>query len=185
MTFDAHPSALLQRQPVPLLSTPQDRAALMRRLYGIDEVLIAHFDRAMLTEPWDTFLSQRLTGQLQAGMSSAGTLPRRYRGLGDPEKLRAWCSAHGIGCDVIDQVRWNGQDICSTRIRAYWQPGSWNRPTACWALTASPARSSPGSIWGTHWASPRRILPSGRHLLPALRRLCGKSLGRGRRLTPP
>lgn len=119
MTFDAHPSALLQRQPVPLLSTPQDRAALMRRLYGIDEVLIAHFDQTMLTEPWDVFLSQRLTGQLQARHVVCGhNYHFGYRGLGDPEKLRAWCNAHGIGCDVIDQVRWNGQDICSTRIRA-------------------------------------------------------------------
>ena len=61
----------------------------------------------------------KVAGQLQARHVVCGhNYHFGYRGLGDPEKLRAWCSAHGVGCDVIDQVRWNGQDICSTRIRA-------------------------------------------------------------------
>lgn len=118
LTFDQHPSALLQRQPVALLNTPQDRVALMRRLYHIDEVMFAHFDRVMLMEPWETFLLH-LTMHYSAKHVVCGhNYHFGYQGQGNPEKLITWCAQHGIGCDVIEQVRVQGTEVCSTRIRA-------------------------------------------------------------------
>ena len=47
VTFDTHPENLILKTPaVPLLSSPLDRAELMRRFYGIREVIVAHFDDA-------------------------------------------------------------------------------------------------------------------------------------------
>ena len=43
MSFDTHPSALLSASPSPLLSTMEERALLMRRLYGMDEVIFEEF----------------------------------------------------------------------------------------------------------------------------------------------
>ena len=52
MSFDAHPSRLLCAAPAPLLSTMDERTLLMQRLYGMDEVIFEHFDRAMMEMPW-------------------------------------------------------------------------------------------------------------------------------------
>ena len=52
MSFDSHPDTLVSGVPVPLINSMDDRAALMRRLYGIDDVIFAHFDRAMMEMPW-------------------------------------------------------------------------------------------------------------------------------------
>ena len=49
VTFDTHPENLILKTPaVPLLSSPLDRAELMRRFYGIREVIVAHFDERMM-----------------------------------------------------------------------------------------------------------------------------------------
>ena len=55
LTFDTHPDTLVSGHSVPLLNTPEDRAALMRDYYGIDEVLTLHFDRETMTQPWERF----------------------------------------------------------------------------------------------------------------------------------
>ena len=132
MTFDRHPSTFLKAQPVPLLNTPQDRESLMRRLYGIEDVIFAPFDRAMLEAPWDVFLERYLVQQLHACHAVCGhNYHFGYKGQGDAQKLRGWCQAHGLGCDIIDEVRLDGQSICSTRIRALLQQGDLEAANRC------------------------------------------------------
>ena len=63
MSFDSHPDTLVSGVPVPLINSMDDRAALMRRLYGIDDVIFAHFDRAMMEMPWEDFLGDFLVRQ--------------------------------------------------------------------------------------------------------------------------
>ena len=43
-TFDRHPGGAITGEKVPLLSTVEDRIWLMRRWYGIQEVIVASFD---------------------------------------------------------------------------------------------------------------------------------------------
>ena len=124
MTLDRHPSTFLRSQPVPLLNTPQDRALLMQRLYQIDEVIFAPFDRAMLQAPWEQFLSDYLVGTLHACHAVCGhNYHFGYQGEGTPEKLQQWCQAHGLGCDIIPQVELDGDAVSSTRIRTLLQNG--------------------------------------------------------------
>lgn len=60
-----------------------DRAALMRRLYGIDDVIFAHFDRAMMEMPWEDFLGDFLVRQHGAAHLVCGHDFRfGYRGQG-------------------------------------------------------------------------------------------------------
>ncbi len=40
MSFDSHPDSWCPALPVPLINSMDDRAALMRRLYGIDDVIL-------------------------------------------------------------------------------------------------------------------------------------------------
>ena len=119
MSFDSHPDTLVFGEPVRLINTMDDRALLMRRLYGIDDVIFAHFDRAMMEMPWEAFLGEFLVKTHGACHLVCGHDFRfGYRGEGDAEKLRAYCAAHGLGCDVIPAVTIDGTVVSSTQIRA-------------------------------------------------------------------
>ena len=128
-TFDLHPSALIPgKEPVPLLTTPADRSGLMERLYGIREVLIAHYDRAMMTTPWQDFVTRYLVQQHQAVHLVVGhDFHFGYRGEGDPQKLQTLCAQLGIGCDVIPKVEREGITVSSTYIRSLLSQGNMSR----------------------------------------------------------
>ena len=118
MSFDSHPDALVFGEQVRLINTMDDRAMLMRRLYGMDDVIFAHFDRAMMEMPWEDFLGDFLVAQHGARHLVCGHDFRfGYRGEGDADKLQAYCAAHGIGCDVIPAVTIDGRTVSSTYIR--------------------------------------------------------------------
>jgi len=118
LTFDAHPDTVIFGTPMPLIGTMDDRKRLMRELYGIDEVLVAHFDHAMMTMPWRTFVTDELAGRLRARAVVCGHDFRfGFRGEGTPERLREACRERGIGCDVVPKVMLDGEVVSSTRIR--------------------------------------------------------------------
>ena len=119
-TFDLHPSSLIPgKEPVPLLTTPADRAGLMDRLYGIREVIIAHYDKAMMTTPWRDFVTDYLVRDHAAVHLVVGhDFHFGYKGEGDPQKLLALCAELGIGCDVVPKVELDGITVSSTHIRS-------------------------------------------------------------------
>ena len=119
-TFDLHPSALIPgKEPVPLLTTPADRTGLMERLYGIQEVIIAHYDKAMMTMPWREFITDFLVRDHAAVHLVVGhDFHFGYKGEGDPQKLQTLCRELGIGCDVVPKVEIDGITVSSTHIRA-------------------------------------------------------------------
>ena len=118
-TFDLHPSALIPgKEPVPLLTTPADRSSLMDRLYGIQRIIIAHYDRTMMTTPWREFVTDYLVRDHGAVHLVVGhDFHFGHRGEGDPQKLRALCAELGIGCDVVPKVELDGITVSSTHIR--------------------------------------------------------------------
>ena len=128
-TFDLHPSALIPgKEPVPLLTTPADRAGLMGRLYGIREVLIAHYDQAMMTTPWRQFITDYLLRDHGAVHLVVGhDFHFGYKGEGDPQKLQALCAELGVGCDVIPKVELEGITVSSTHIRSLLAQGDMDR----------------------------------------------------------
>ncbi len=118
LTFDRHPSALLGGAPVQLLTSAAERAGLMRRLYGMDQVHIARFDRAMLEMPWQAYVTDYLCGQLGVAHIICGHDHRfGWRGEGNPDRLRALCGRLGVGCDVVERVTVHGETVSSTAIR--------------------------------------------------------------------
>ena len=86
VTFDTHPENLILKTPaVPLLSSPLDRAELMRRFYGIREVIVAHFDERMMHMPWREFVTDYLAGEHGAVHLVAGhDFHFGYKGGGQP-----------------------------------------------------------------------------------------------------
>ncbi len=118
-TFDLHPSALIPgKEPVPLLTTPADRAGLMERLYGIREVIVAHYDDHMMKTPWREFVTDYLVRDHGAVHLVVGhDFHFGYKGEGDPQRLQALCAELGLGCDVVPKVELDGVTVSSTHIR--------------------------------------------------------------------
>ena len=124
LTFDCHPSAVLGGEPVPLINSAEDRADLMRRLYGVDQVIFAHFDRTMMEMPWRTYVGEYLRGEQGAVHVVCGHDHRfGWRGEGNPTRLQQACRPLGIGCDVVQKVEVRGVTVSSTRIRELLRAG--------------------------------------------------------------
>lgn len=118
LSFDAHPSLLLTGRAVPLINSVSDRAWLARHYYGIDEVILAHFDGEMMRQPWQEFVSEYLFEELNAACVVCG---RDYRfgsrGAGNAALLQEACREAGIDCFVVDMVTVDGVQVHSTVIR--------------------------------------------------------------------
>lgn len=118
LTYDCSPHAMVRGTQIPLINTPEEREYLMESLYGIQEVEILHFDRALRELPWDRFVLEILRDRFHAVHVVAGHDFRfGYKGEGTPEKLTRICAELGIGCDIIGRVELDGITVSSTYIR--------------------------------------------------------------------
>ena len=127
-TFDRPPKEVVTGKPVFLLNSPEDRQELMKRIYGIDRVLLAPFDREMMTLPWDAFVEQKLVRDLNAVHLVAGhDYHFGYKNQGDPRLLQEKCRELGLGCDIIPKVEVDGITVSSTYIRTLVESGQMER----------------------------------------------------------
>ena len=128
VTFDTHPENLILGSPMPLISSPLDRAELMRRYYGIQEVIIAHFDDRMMHMSWWDFVAEYLVAEHGAVHLVAGhDFHFGYKGEGNPQRLAELCKVLGVGCDIIPKVEMDGITISSTYIRTLVAQGEMDR----------------------------------------------------------
>ena len=112
---------------VPLLSSVEDRIWLMRRYYGIQEVIVASFD-AMQRMDWQDFITDYLVRELNVVHVVAGhDFHFGYMGKGNPQRLREKCAQLGLGCDIIGRVEQDGITISSTYIRTLVAQGEMER----------------------------------------------------------
>lgn len=117
ITFDTHPENMIAGKAVPLINSPDDRAGLIHRIFGIKDVIFLHFDEDMMHMPWTEFIEQ-LAADFNAVHLVAGHDFRfGYKGEGNAEKLLRKCSELNIGCDIIPAVTYKGIIISSTYIR--------------------------------------------------------------------
>lgn len=118
LTFDTHPENLILGAGTPLLTSPEDRAELMRGLYGIRDVLIVPFDSEMMHMEWSRFVVDLLINRYNAIHLVVGYDFRfGHRGEGNPQRLQQLCHEKGIGCDVIAAVPLDGITVSSSYIR--------------------------------------------------------------------
>ena len=130
-TFDRAPREFVTGKTVPLLTSAEERAALIRELYGIEKVIVEPFDRDMMTMPWRAFLENLLVGKYGAAHLVAGHDYRfGYKNEGTPEVLQRWCAENGLGCDIIPKVELDGVTVSSTHIRELVEAGEMERAAA-------------------------------------------------------
>lgn len=123
-TFDRPPKEVITGIPCPLINSPEDRAELVKRLYGIDEMIMVPFDDEMRTTPWDRFVTDILVGRYGAVHLVAGHDHHfGHRNQGSPELLKEKCAELGLGCDIIPAVTLDGITVSSTHIRKLLEEG--------------------------------------------------------------
>ena len=127
-TFDRPPKEVVTGVPCPLINSPEDRRGLVRRLYGIQDVLMVPFDHEMMTTPWDVYISRILAGRYHAVHLVAGHDHRfGHKNQGTPELLAQKCAELGLGCDIIPKVEVGGITVSSTYIRRLVELGQIDR----------------------------------------------------------
>lgn len=127
-TFDRPPKEVLTGTPCPLINSPEDRKDLVRRLFGIREVLMVPFDHEMMTTPWDDFVTRILVGRYHAVHLVAGHDHHfGHKNQGSPELLMEKCRELGLGCDIIPKVEIGGITVSSTYIRRLVEMGQIER----------------------------------------------------------
>lgn len=130
-TFDRPPKEVVTGVPCPLINSAEDRRELVRRLYGIQEVIMVPFDREMMTTPWDKFVTDILVGRYHAVHLVAGHDHHfGHKNQGSPELLQEKCAELGLGCDIIPKVEVGGITVSSTYIRRLVELGQMDRAAA-------------------------------------------------------
>ncbi len=117
LSFDVHPDKLVFGKDVPLINSALGREEIIRRCYGIEDVVFIHFNRHTMQMPWQSFADTIIRELGLVWIVVGHDFCFGYRGEGTAEKLKAYCEERGIGCDVIEAVRLNGRIVSSTYIR--------------------------------------------------------------------
>jgi len=130
ITFDAHPQSLVSGKSVPLINSPEDRAGLIHRVYGIDDIIFLHFDKITAAITWDSFIDH-LVDEFGARHLVAGHDFRfGYGGMGNSELLARKCAKLEIGCDIIQEIKLDSITSSSTIIRELITDGDMERANA-------------------------------------------------------
>ncbi len=123
LSFDVHPDDLVFGGQVELINSALGREELIRRAFGIENVIFIHFNQRVMHMSWQDF-ADSVMDELHAAWLVVGHDFRfGYKGEGTAEKLRDYCAERGVGCDIIPAVTLDGQVVSSTRIRALLKEG--------------------------------------------------------------
>jgi riboflavin kinase/FMN adenylyltransferase len=118
LTFDTHPDELIGDVVIPLLTSQEERAAIVQEEFGIRTMISLRFDEELRNMEWEAF-ADRLIADFGASHFVVGHDFRFGRSAyGNSAKLMAHCARLGIGCDVIPAVTLDGITVSSTYIRA-------------------------------------------------------------------
>lgn len=122
-TFDRSPREFVTGLPVPLLTTAEERRRAVESLFPGTEVIVAPFDRAMMTMGWEDFV-RMLVRRYQGGWLVAGHDFRfGHKNAGTPKLLERMAAELELGCDIIPAVTLDGVTVSSTHIRALLKRG--------------------------------------------------------------
>lgn len=117
LSFDVHPDTLVFKKKVPLINSAIGREDLIRRYYGIDNVVFLHFNQHVMHMPWKEFIDSLIAELNIAWIVVGYDFCFGYKGEGTATRLREYCEGRGIGCDIIPALSVDGRVVSSTYIR--------------------------------------------------------------------
>lgn len=121
ITFQQNPSVSLQKKPVPLLITNEQKLALLEEM-GVEVVYLLPFDRIRDMEPEDFVEALYRVCRIRA-LSCGFNFRFGKNGRGDAGLLKELCREKGIELSVTPPVSVAGETVSSTRIRACLEQG--------------------------------------------------------------
>ena len=121
ITFQLNPSFSLQKKPVPLLTTNEQKLALLEEM-GVEVVYLLPFDRIRDMEPEDFVEALYRVCRIRA-LSCGFNFRFGKNGRGDAGLLKELCREKGIELSVTPPVSVAGETVSSTRIRACLEQG--------------------------------------------------------------
>lgn len=117
LSFDVHPDTLVFNKEVPLINSAIGREELIRRCFGINNVVFIHFNRHVMCMPWREFIDSLIDELNIAWIVVGHDFCFGYKGEGTAQRLKAYCEELGIGCDIIPALCIDGRIVSSTHIR--------------------------------------------------------------------
>jgi riboflavin kinase/FMN adenylyltransferase len=119
LTFDPHPSAVLGRTGLPLLTRIDTKVRLLERLSPALDVVVHPFTRELSALSPEGFVTDVLVGRYHAGHVVVGSNFRFGAGrVGNLQSLQSLGDQYGFSAEALPLLEGIGQPISSSRIRA-------------------------------------------------------------------
>ena len=123
VTFDTHPEGLILGNAPGLICSISDREQLLRRHFGMEEVITLPFDEQMRNMSWRDFLDM-LRQQYHAGGFVCGVDFRfGHKGQGNASLLEAYCAEAELPFAAVPEQLMDGIRVSSTYIRQQLETG--------------------------------------------------------------
>ena len=128
VTFEPHPRIAMGRaEGMRLLTTVQERALLLGR-YGVDHVVVAHFDEGFRSQTFEQFVRESLVAKLGMVGMVVGYNHRLGRGNeGNYDNLQPLGQELGFALERVEQYTDSGDKVSSTVLRGLLERGEAER----------------------------------------------------------
>jgi riboflavin kinase/FMN adenylyltransferase len=128
VTFDPHPAAALGHEPPPLLTTVEERAALLDAL-GLDVLVAFPFTPATARTAAADFVAVLVDHLHMVELWGGPNLSLGHRREGSISFLRCLGKERGFVVHIIEPLAWEGILVSSSRVRDALQAGDIRRAT--------------------------------------------------------
>ena len=122
ITFGAHPKSLFSASAPALLTTCQDRQALMNA-YGISHIHCFPIDKKVMSTSWEDFL-ELLLSEGAAGFVCGHDFRFGHRGQGDAALLADYCLENNMPYGIVPEQKLGEVTVSSTHIRTLLEDGA-------------------------------------------------------------
>lgn len=130
LTFDPHPATALGYEPLPLLTTVEERAELLAAL-GLDVLVVLPFTPATARTPATDFVEPLVQHLRLAELWAGPDFALGHRREGDIPFLRRLGAERGFTVRVVGPLEWEGALVSSSRVRAALKAGDTRQATGC------------------------------------------------------
>ena len=90
-----HPDNLVFHKTVPLINSAEDREHILKRYFGIDDVVVIHFSQRVMHMDWKEFIDELIDEMNLRWIVVGHDFCFGYKGLGTAAKLKDYCEEHG------------------------------------------------------------------------------------------
>lgn len=116
-TFDCHPVSALSGRAVDLLNDLSTRKQLILQKGKMHTIIVQKFDTNFASLTWEQFVVQLQQEHDVAHIVCGHNFRFGAGGAGNTRNLGEKCKELGIGLSVVEEVRYAGEELCSTQIR--------------------------------------------------------------------